>query len=51
MQSHEDSRQTFWTLMFLGIVLVAGILFAGVFLALTDHNVEMTGAQTQATPK
>jgi len=38
MKTQEDPRQTFWTMMFLGILLVAGILVALGSLQLTAFN-------------
>ena len=38
MKTQEDSRQTFWTMTFLGILLVAGILVALGSLELTRIN-------------
>ena len=52
MQTQEDSRQTFWTMMFLGILIVAGILVGLGCLELTALNQQnQTGAVSMPATK
>ena len=52
MKTQEDSRQTFWTMMFLGILLIGGVLVALGCLELTALNQQgQTGSVSMPATK